>query len=145
MRAAGDDANLLTPIDDLIAVAADSAIDHLESDELPARPFRLLALQDVAAVKVALVDFHDPPEVGFERRGGLVDVVAVERHLRFQAQRVARAEAARFRAGVDELTHDSRPLGRRDVDLESILTRLAGARNDRRHTINAARREVVVL
>src|SRR5438270_3963299 len=110
MRAAGDDADLLASVDDRIAVPGDAAVDHLESRQLAARTFALLALQDVASEEVTLVDFHDPPEVGFERRGGLIDVVAVKRHLRFQAQRVARTEAARLGAGIDEFAHEARPL-----------------------------------
>ena len=33
---------------------------------------------------------------GLERRDGRMDLVAIERHARFQAQCVARAQAARF-------------------------------------------------
>ena len=54
----------------------------------------LLLDQRVAAHEVALVELDDPAQVGFERRNGGVDFVAVERHLGFQAQRVARAQAA---------------------------------------------------
>src|ERR1041385_8979114 len=105
MRAAGDDADLLAAVDDRVSVPGDAAVDHLESDQFPARSLDLFALQHVAAVEVSLFELHDPAEVRLERRGGVIDVVAVERHLRFETQRVARAEAARFRAELDQLLH----------------------------------------
>ena len=105
---------------------------------LRARPFCLLAREHVAADEVALVELHDPAEVGLERGGGVVDVVAVERHLRLEAQRVARAEAARLHAGVDELAQDARRVLGRDVDLEAVLAGVAGARDDRRRAVDRA-------
>src|SRR2546421_8002707 len=98
----------------------DAAVDHLESSQFAARSFRFLTLQDIASEEVALLDLDDPAKVGLEGRGGLVDVVAVERHLRFEAKRVARAKSARFRSGIEQFAHDARTLVRRDVDLESI-------------------------
>src|SRR5436305_1173091 len=92
--AKSSDADFFLAVDDRVAVAADPAVDHLEADQLPPRPLRLLALQDVAAVEVALIQLDDPGQIRFQRRGGVVDVVAVERHPGFEAQRVARAEAA---------------------------------------------------
>ncbi len=77
-----------------VAVAGDAAVRHLEPDE-PARHARgLLRRERLAAEEVALVHLHDPAEVRLERGDGVVDVVAVERHLRLETQRVPRAEAA---------------------------------------------------
>src|SRR5712692_3519512 len=101
-------------------MSGDAFVYHLEADELPARTFLLFAIENVAAHEVALVELHDPGEVGLERRGRVIDVVPVERHLRFQAQRVSRAESARLRAGVDDLAHDARGDGGREKDLETI-------------------------
>src|ERR1043165_1734739 len=144
--AAGDDADLAAAVDDRLAVPGDAAVDHLESDELPPRPLGVLALQDVAAVEVAFFDLDDPAEVGLERRRGLVDVVAVEGHFRLEAQRVARAEAARLDvAGLDELAEDPLRLRRREVELEAVLAGVAGAGDDGIDAVDVAAREAVVL
>src|SRR3954469_13584170 len=94
MRPARDDADLFTAVDDRVAVPRDPSIHHLEPDQSAARPLGALALQDVAAHEVALLQLHDPGEVGLDRRGGVVDVVTVECHLCFEAQRIARAKTA---------------------------------------------------
>src|ERR1041385_840133 len=112
MRPAGDHADLFLAVDDWVAVAADAALDHLESHQLPARSLGLLALQDVAAVEVALLQLDDPSEVRLQRGGGVVDVVAVQGHLGLEAQRVARAEAAGLDAGVDQFLQDARTVAR---------------------------------
>src|SRR5207244_2565932 len=44
MGTAGDDADLFLSVDDRIAVAGDTAVHHLESDQLSLRPLGLLAL-----------------------------------------------------------------------------------------------------
>src|ERR1041384_2392192 len=72
-RAAGDDTDLLVSVDDRISVPRAAAVDHLESGELAPRSFLLLALDDVAPVVVAFVALHDPREIGFDRRGGVID------------------------------------------------------------------------
>src|SRR5258706_8038160 len=111
---ARDDSDLFLAVDDGVAMAADAAVDHLEPDELAAEPLGLFALQDVAAVKVALVELYDPGQVGFQWGGRGVDVIAVQGHLRLQPQRVARTEAAGLHvAASQELTPDPRRLGRR--------------------------------
>ena len=55
----------------------------------------LLLAQRVGADEVVLLPADDPAQIRFERGRRLVDVVAVEAHAGFEAQRVARAEAAR--------------------------------------------------
>ena len=76
-------------------MARDPALDHFEARQFSLRPFGLLTLEDVASHEIAFFELDDPGEVGFQRGGGVIDVVAIERHLRFEAERVARAEAAR--------------------------------------------------
>ena len=70
------------------------AVQHLEADQCALNAALLLLDQHVAAEEFALVGFADPAEAGFPERGGLVNFVAVEAHAGFEAQRVARAEAA---------------------------------------------------
>ena len=107
-------------------------------------PALLLLEQRVAADEIALVELDDPAEVGFERRNRGVDLVAVERHFGFQAQRVARAQAAgldaEFRAGVHHLVPDALGLAGRDVDLEAVLAGVAGVRDARRRARRPRRR-----
>ena len=120
-----------------VAVAADAAAAHFESDQLARDALLLLLRKRVAADEIAFVELDDPAEVGFERRDGGVDLVPVERHLGFQAQRVARAQAAgldaEFRAGLENLVPEARRLRGRDVDFESVFAGVAGARDARRH------------
>ena len=61
-------------------------------------PSRANALDRRAADEVALGRLDDPAEARLERTGGLVDVVAVERELHLEPERVARAEADRLDA-----------------------------------------------
>ena len=75
--------------------------------------------------------------------------MAVERHLGFQAQRVARAQAARFdaefRARLQDLVPDPHGLAGRDVDLEAVLAGVAGASDARRDADNLAVGEPVIF
>ena len=45
----------------------------------------------IAGFAAALLD--GPGQIGFDRRGGRIEIVAVEAKARFEAQRIARAEA----------------------------------------------------
>src|SRR5207244_3648035 len=111
-----------------------------EADELAARALRFLALEDVASHEITLVKFHDPAKVGFERRGGVVDVISVERHLRFETQRVSGPQTAWRHTGLDDLFEQQRTFRRRNVDFESIFARIAGARDDRRRSAHFSAR-----
>src|SRR5580765_2742200 len=127
------DSDLFRAIDDGVAMAADATVDHLEADELAAGPLGLLTLEDVAAVKLALVELYDPAEARFQggRRG--VDVIAVQGHLRLETQGVACSEAAGLDlAAGEELPPDPRRLGRRHVDFEAVLAGVTRARDDGR-------------
>src|SRR5438093_987764 len=119
----------------VVAVAGDAAVDHLEADDPPPDAARLLLPQRGGADEVVLLPADDPSEVRLERGRRLVDVVAVEAHRRLEAQRVARAEAARDDVGrssrlENRLPHAVRRL-RRDEDLEAVLASVPGARDRR--------------
>src|SRR3954469_20856730 len=61
------------------AVARDAAALEAEPDEPAGDAARLLRAQRLDAdERGALVELHDPAEVGLERRDGIVDLVAVE-------------------------------------------------------------------
>src|SRR6185436_12630186 len=77
--------------EDLVSVPSDAAAAHLESHQLAANAVFLLLEQHVAPDKLTLIELHDPAQVGLQRRNRGVDLVPVERHLGFQAQRIARA------------------------------------------------------
>ena len=107
----------------------------------------------LAPDEVALVELADPAEVGFEERVLFVDLVAVERHRGFEPQRVARGESAgqdAFGRAVAARRRACPPtscsaLSAGGVDLEAVLARVAGARDDRGHAVNRALAEVVIL
>ena len=57
-------------------------------------PVSFLRDQDVAPQKFSLVRFADPAQIRFPCRRRVVNFMPVEAHAGFQAQRVARAQAA---------------------------------------------------
>src|ERR1043165_1395153 len=136
----------------VLAVARDAALRDLEADELAADALLLLACERVAPREVAFAELGNPAEVGFQKRRLFGDLVAVERHACFEAERVARGQprgqdafgravAARVEQSVPELFG----LVRRGVDLEAVLARVARARDDGGHAVNLAFAEVVIL
>src|SRR5204863_3133884 len=100
LRPAGDDARFLAVDENVVAVAPDRAVEHLEARQLARRPLGLLPLQDVGADERLLLPADDPVEVGLDDRGRLVHVVAVEAHRRLEPQRIPRAEACRHHTGA---------------------------------------------
>ena len=89
------------------------------------------ARERVAADEVgAVVEADDPAEAGLVRVRRLVDVVAPERERGLEAQRVARAEAARLDAFGEELAPERAAGFGRGHDLEAVLAGVAGARDE---------------
>src|SRR5262249_33845936 len=131
-----------------IPVPADPAIHHLEAYELARDAGPLLRGERVAPQEIALAHLDDPAEVRFPGRDRIVDVVAVERHLRFEPQRVARAQPARQDTVaaplLEELAEESRGVLGAAVDLEAVLARVAGARDERRRSRDFGIAEPVV-
>ena len=81
-----------------------------------------------------------PGEAGFDRRGGRVDVVAVQAQAGLQAQRVARAQADRADLGLREQRARQRfGLLGRHRDLEAVLAGVARAGDE---TLGAGQRTV---
>src|SRR5262245_8549774 len=77
-----------------IVVAGDAFIGHFKTDELALQSFFFLSGEAIAPNEIALVQFANPAKVGFEHGRRAVNVVAVERHLGFEPERVARRQAA---------------------------------------------------
>src|SRR5690606_26978197 len=79
-----------------------------------------------ALLAAALLDC--PSHIGLDRRGGLVEIVAVEAETGFQAQRIARAEAGRrhFRLRQQAARQRLGP-ARRHGYLVAVLAGVAGA------------------
>ena len=75
-------------------VARDQAILHLESHKRSIDPFFFLTDQDIAAEEFSLGRFANPAQTRLPRRRRLVNFMAVKAHGGFEAQRVARAQAA---------------------------------------------------
>ena len=149
LRSAGDHTDFGVADIRVVAVAADAALQHLETDNPAPRAARLLLAQGGRTDEVVLLPADDPVQVRFDRGRGLVDVVAVEAHARFEAEGVARAEAARD--DVDGLARleQREPhlvgLRGRDEDLEAVLAGVAGARDGRADVGDFPVAEPVVL
>src|SRR6266850_2113785 len=148
VRARGDDPGRPAVFQHGVAVTRDGLVDHLDADQPPPHALGADLLERLAADEVALGGLDDPAEPRFERVGGVVEVVAVERVLHLEPQRVARAEPDRRdavgAARLDErLPEMPRPI-RGHVQLEAVLARVARARDQRRHPGDGAPREAVI-
>src|SRR3954462_7133555 len=77
-----------------VTVAGDAAIGHFEAGELAfgAAP-GTHGFERIAADEVALVELGVAVQAGFEDVDLVGDLVAIERHGGFEAQRVARTQA----------------------------------------------------
>src|SRR5208282_6378282 len=94
-RAAGDVANLASSVvENLVSVAGDSPIDHLQSDQgfLHAASFRLL--QCGAPDKIRFLHLAETIESRFPHVDRVRDFVSVEREFAFETKRVARTQSA---------------------------------------------------
>src|SRR5262245_51560609 len=129
-------------------MARHGALGHLQADELSAHALGANLLERLAACEFALGGLDDPGEPRLERVRGLVDVVAVERVFHLEPQRVARAEPNRGGAVAAALRQERGPellgLVGGSIELEAVLTRVAGARDQRRHLRDGAALEPVV-
>ena len=133
------------------ARAGDAAIEHLEADQLARRRRRPSAARSASApMKSAFFQ----PTIQPRSASSAVVVSSMSLPYRriagFEAQRVARAEAARDRgstltAGLEQRLPD--PVGRlrRHEDLEAVLAGVAGARHRGADAGDLAVREPVVL
>src|SRR5678815_4047126 len=85
--------------DDFLVIASDAALCHFEAHEFALHAFSFLSCQCLAAIEVTFIQLAYPTEVRLKQRGGLVDVVAVERHSGFESESVTRGESTRQHAG----------------------------------------------
>ena len=125
-----------------IRVAGDSTLDHFEADDFALRSaFGLNRQQGVAADEVAFIELEPAREAGFEDINIFRDFVAVEAHAGFEAEGVARAQAAgadaELRARVEQRVPRVGGGGfvGRNVELEAVFAGVAGAGDD--HIWNA--------
>lgn len=133
-------------------IASDAALGNFEPDQFTLHALGFLLGQRFAAGEIAFVEFTDPTEVRFVQRGGFVDVVSVERHTRFEAQRVARRETAGQHAvgsavvsGVEKFGPELFCVFRCCVNFETVFASVASARDDAVDAVNQAGCEVVIL
>src|SRR5258708_2395234 len=117
------------------AVACDVAGLKPQPDQRPTRSFGLDLLQRVAADEVALAQLHGPSQSRLVGVDGLVHVVAPQAQRGFESGRVACAESSREDAGRPAVLEDRVPcrahLVAADEQLEAVLARVAGARDER--------------
>ena len=119
----------------VVAVAGHTLILKLEGAEFAFYALFLLLLQGGAVDEVlALDEFRDPAQAGFDGRGRLVDVVAVEAESHLQTQRVACAEADRLDAlglaSLEERLPDLESILRVEIQLEAAGAGVARVGND---------------
>jgi hypothetical protein len=96
VRAARDDARPTVAGEDRMTVTGDAPAGNDEPDQAPGDAVAGHPLEGHPADEVAaLLELDDPAEAGVERIRLPIELVAVERHARLQAQGVARTEPAR--------------------------------------------------
>ena len=127
--------------DDLRAVARGRAVVGLDADAAARRAVRELPRDDggagIAALGAAALGDR-PGEIGLDRRGGLVDVVAVEAKPRLEPQRVARAEPGGLHLGLGEKAPRQARRGfARHGNLEPVLAGIARAAGDAVDAVDA--------
>src|SRR5262249_9666651 len=134
---------------DFVAVAPDAAPAHFKTDPLAGNSLLFLLDERVAADETASVEFHDPGEIGFPGRDRRIYLMSVERHLRFEPERISRPQTrgldAEFFAGRKDLTPDARRFRRSDVDFKAILAGVAGACDPRGRAADGSVSEPVIL
>src|SRR5688572_13855324 len=112
----------------MVAVACDPTPLHLEADELLAQPLGVLQQERPLPDKpLLLIQVHREGDTSFERCSLRIELVPVETHPRFEAQRVPGAEPGRGGARLYQAAPDARGVFSGKVDLEPVLTRVAGA------------------
>ena len=130
-------------------MARDAGRCHLESDELAAHTRTLLLVKRSLADEVVFFPADDPPQIGFEDRGRLVDVLTGQVHSRLEAQRVSRAKAdghdTNFGARLEDRIPHALGRRRRNEELEPILAGVAGSGDDASHAGHFAVCKPVVL
>src|SRR5690606_11390173 len=136
---AGEDRALTRGREHFLPVAKYAALIHHQRDQLPRDAGRLLLLQCAATDEVApLVKRHGPAEPGFVGSDGLVHVLAVQVEARLQPQGIARPQARRLDARVEQRLPQRWRLLRLEHDLETVFAGVAGAGNEQPGTRAAA-------
>src|SRR6185436_7351869 len=86
-RAAPDEVHFAFGVVNRITVTGEAAALELKADQLPGNASRLLGHECcIAGEGTTLVQLHDPAQSSFQRRGGIIDLIAVERVAHFQPQ-----------------------------------------------------------
>ncbi|OAV70970.1 hypothetical protein Barb7_03224 [Bacteroidales bacterium Barb7] len=111
-------------------MTGDALVEEAEGAEFAGDAFFLLAFDGSAIGKVlAFGEFGNPAKSGFDGRGGVVQIVAVETEAGFEAERVARTESDWFDAFATtcfkEGVPNSKGMSGRKVKLEASGTRIA--------------------
>src|ERR1035437_1091950 len=106
-------------------------IGHLERGEFLVHAVGLLLREDGTAMEIAFVERYERSDPGLNRRGVLVEFVAVKRVTGFRAQRVPRAESGGFQAegltGGKQSGPEGYNCGIRTENLKTIFARVTGA------------------
>src|SRR5215207_2280103 len=85
----------------------------------------------IAAHEVALLQLHQPLKIGLQWRHRVVDIVSVKCHSHLETQRIPRAEpGGHYFAILENCIPYSDGILIREIQLESVLTRVACARDE---------------
>eukprot|EP00982_Pelagococcus_subviridis_P012645 31185-Pelagococcus_subviridis.AAC.8 len=132
-------------VEDLAAASRGRALTDFQADAAPVDAVRELLFDDVAADEIARVSAgfsNRPRQPSLDRADAVVQVVAVQTQARFQAKRVARAEAAEPRRRVlEQLLRERDGVRLQERDLESILPRVPRPRQPHRLAVHGGLRE----
>src|SRR5262249_18781409 len=132
-----------------VVVAGDAFIGHFETDELARQSFFFLLKEAITPYEIAFVQFANPAQVRFKHGCRAVNVVAIERHLGFEPESVARRQAAGqnavWLARFENLVPDAIRFIRIEIDLKAVFASVAGSRDDRRDAVNVAALEPVIF
>src|SRR5215213_2063902 len=138
--------------DDFLVIACNTAVRYFEAHEFALNAFSFLIGQRLATGEVAFIQLAYPAEVRFEQRGGLIDVVAIERHAGFESESVARGESTRQHAGwcirlsgFENLVPELLRAIRGRVNFVTVFAGVTSARDDSVDAVHTSVLEVVIL
>src|SRR5476651_960064 len=114
-------------------MAGDRPTLQFDADEAARRVLWIEPGKCVAPDELALLGLDGPPQRAAVRVGPVVHVLSVEAEPGFQAQGVAGTEPAGNQsvrgAGIEQCVPEAGGVRRVDIQLETVLTRISGARD----------------
>ena len=121
----------------LVTVTRDHAPGHLKAHQAAAEPLRFQFEQRIASNKIVFIQLGDPAQPRLQRRGTLIDIIAIETVFFLQAQGVACPQADRsdvkFLPGGKDLLPDRPGMLAVKVQFKSRFPGIAGRGDNHLH------------